>query len=636
MASHLLFISFFLLYFSTRSSSSSPPSDKTPQSYIVYMGASSGEGDMKVEELGHLELLSSIIPSEEAERVSVGHVYEHAFRGFSALLTHAEASLLSENEEIISVFRDPIMKLHTTRSWEFLNEESGVPSDFQSRFPQSSTDVIIGLIDTGVWPESPSFSDKDMGEVPRRWKGTCMEGSDFKKSACNRKLIGARYYSYQDGLQKYSNTSAAKSTSSPRDHDGHGTHTASIAAGARVANASYFGLAKGTAKGGSSRARIAIYKACSLDSCSGSEILKAIDDAVKDGVDIISLSLGMDLLLGADFYSDPIAIGSFHANEMGVMVGTGITLSNLTASSQYPLAFAGDVAAEFAPPSEARRPTATILSTVTVEKFKPAPVVADFSSRGPGEVTENILKPDIIAPGVAILGAYIPQSEPIQVPAGKKASKFAVKSGTSMACPHVSGAAAFVKSVHHEWTPSMIKSALMTTATIADNMGRFLRNSSDIANPHETGAGEISPVKALDPGLVFPTGVNDYFNFLCYCGYSKKNLRSMSSTKFTCPKVSSDQLISNINYPSISIGGLKKNETTSVTRHVINVGSSNATYTALYSINSVISGSNRTLPRGPTVGSVTQSLMVLNLSLRLDLGIHYKGAGTEYDYNILA
>ena len=63
-----------------------------------------------------------------------------------------------------------------------------------------------------------------------------------------------------------------------------------------------------------------MYKACTIDNCSGSTILKAIDDAVKDGVDIISISLGMDLLLQADFMSDPIAIGTFHANQMGVMV----------------------------------------------------------------------------------------------------------------------------------------------------------------------------------------------------------------------------------------------------------------------------------------------------------------------------
>ncbi|KAL9224994.1 hypothetical protein vseg_000968 [Gypsophila vaccaria] len=547
-----------------------------------------------------------------------------------------------------------------------------------------------------------------MGEVPQRWKGTCMEGSDFKKSACNRKLIGARHYTYQGWFQKDSNTSALRSTNSPRDQEGHGTHTASTAAGARVANASYFGLAQGTAKGGSPSARIAVYKACSLDSCAGSTILKAIDDAVKDGVDIISLSLGMDLLLQADFLGDPIAIGAFHANEMGVMVvcsagnggpdpytvvntapwiftvaasnidrdfestlvlgnkekikGYGITLSNLTTAGHYPLAFAGDLAAEFVPPSEAsncypgsldptkvagkiavcvnnypsiprrikilvvqdagargliyisdvekgvpfdtgafpfiqvgenegiqilkyinstRKSTAAILSTVSVEQFKPAPVVADFSSRGPGELTENILKPDIMAPGVAILAAIIPEKELIKIPAGKQPSKFAIKSGTSMACPHVTGAAAFIKSVHHDWTPSMIKSALMTTATIADNMGKSLRNSTDVASPHEVGVGEISPVKALDPGLVFPTTTQDYFNFLCFCGYSKKHLHVMSSTKLKCPKVSSEQLISNINYPSISIGGLRKNQTASVTRHVINVGSLNATYTAI-------------------------------------------------------
>ncbi|KNA12113.1 hypothetical protein SOVF_128800 [Spinacia oleracea] len=560
----------------------------------------------------------------------------------------------------------------------------------------------------GIWPESPSFSDKGLGEIPKRWKGVCMEGSDFKKSDCNRKLIGARYYIHQGGFGKYSNSTATKSNVSARDHDSHGTHTASTAAGVQVRNASYFGLAQGTAKGGLPSARIAVYKACTLDNCAGSTILKAIDDAVNDGVDIISISLGMDLLLQADFLSDPIAIAAFHANQMGVMVvcsagnsgpdpftvvntapwiltvaasnidrdfestlllgnnatfkGSGITLSNLTISSQYPLAFAGDAASAFTPPSEAsncypgsldptkvagkivvclnsyptisrrikmlvvqdagargllyisnvekgvpfdsgafpftqvgeddgiqiqkyikstRKPTATILSTVAVQRYKPAPIVADFSSRGPGELTENILKPDIMAPGVAILAANILESEPGQDPVGKKPSKFAIKSGTSMACPHVTGAAAFIKSIHHKWTPSMIKSALMTTATVADNTGRGLTNSSGgTANPHETGAGEISPVQALNPGLVFPTTTEDYFHFLCYSGYTEKILRSLTSTKFSCPKVSSDKLISNLNYPSISIGELKRTNDKRVTRHVINVGSPNTTYTA--------------------------------------------------------
>lgn len=112
----------------------------------------------------------------------------------------------------------------------------------------------------------------------------------------------------------------AKSSGSPRDSSGHGTHCASIAGGARVANASYFGLARGTARGGLPSTRIASYKVCSTEGCSGATILKAIDDAVKDGVDIISISIGMSSLLESDFLSDPIAIGAFHAEQKGVMV----------------------------------------------------------------------------------------------------------------------------------------------------------------------------------------------------------------------------------------------------------------------------------------------------------------------------
>jgi len=76
-----------------------------------------------------------------------------------------------------------------------------------------------------------------------------------------------------------------------------------------------------------------------------------------------------------------------------------------------------------------------------------------------------------MAPGVSILAAFIPEKE--NVPIGKKPSMFGIKSGTSMACPHVSGAAAFIKSVHGGWNPSMIKSALMTTGTQRPNLFLF-------------------------------------------------------------------------------------------------------------------------------------------------------------------
>ncbi|KAF5186956.1 Subtilisin-like protease [Thalictrum thalictroides] len=113
--------------------------------------------------------------------------------------------------------------------------------------------------------------------------------------------------------------------------------------------------------------------------------------------------------------------------------------------------------------SSTRNPTATILSTVDINKFKPAPVVAYFSSRGPGALTETIIKPDVTAPGVGILAAMIPKVEIGSIPKGKKPSQFGIRSGTSMACPHVAGTAALIKSIHPTWSSSMIKSALMTT-----------------------------------------------------------------------------------------------------------------------------------------------------------------------------
>lgn len=119
-------------------------------------------------------------------------------------------------------------------------------------------------------------------------------------------MIGARYY-----VPDYP---------TPRDSDGHGTHVSATAAGAPVGGASYYGVANGTAKGGSPTSRIAMYQACFHESCFGSAILAAFDDAIGDGVDILSISLGARKGHVPKLSHDPIAIGAYHAVENGITV----------------------------------------------------------------------------------------------------------------------------------------------------------------------------------------------------------------------------------------------------------------------------------------------------------------------------
>lgn len=101
---------------------------------------------------------------------------------------------------------------------------------------------------------------------------------------------------------------------------GHGTHVAATAAGKAVPGASYYGLAMGTAKGGNPGSRIAVYRVCTPIGCRGSSILAAFDDAINDGVDVLSLSLGSSAAAGTQLSVDPIAIGAFHAFEKGITV----------------------------------------------------------------------------------------------------------------------------------------------------------------------------------------------------------------------------------------------------------------------------------------------------------------------------
>lgn len=162
-----------------------------------------------------------------------------------------------------------------------------------------------------------------MGPVPKHWKGACDDGEELEaKKHCNKKLIGARYFmaGFEKSFGKINKTRNPEYLSA-RDILGHGTHTASTAVGSRVNNVSLFGVAGGVARGGAPRARLAVYKVCwnygGDGACTDADLLAAFDQALHDGVHVISASIGRKLPLRLN---SAAGVGSFHAMQLGVSV----------------------------------------------------------------------------------------------------------------------------------------------------------------------------------------------------------------------------------------------------------------------------------------------------------------------------
>ncbi|KAK9946637.1 hypothetical protein M0R45_012088 [Rubus argutus] len=236
---------------------------------------------------------------------SLHYVYNTVFHGFSAKLTPQQVNQLSQLPEILGVFPQRVLKLQTTRTPAFLGININDTDVGILNHSHSGDNIIIGVIDTGIWPEHPSFNDHGFGPVPSRWRGSCLPGdSENPTTFCNKKIIGARYY----GRDSNNITSA-------RDHNGHGTHTASTIAGRRITNASFLGFAQGVASGIAPKARIAVYKVCK-SGCNESDILAGIEQAVQDGVDVISMSLGGHPV---PYDRDSLAMAMFAATDKGIV-----------------------------------------------------------------------------------------------------------------------------------------------------------------------------------------------------------------------------------------------------------------------------------------------------------------------------
>lgn len=663
--------------------------------YIVHVDKSKMPASFEHHSVWYESSLNSI--SDSAEII---YTYDNAIHGFSTRLTAEEARSLESQTGILAVLRSKIYKLQTTRTPQFLGIDK-----ITEQFPNSNTnsDVVIGLLDTGVWPESKSFDDTGLGPIPSTWKGQCETGTNFTTTNCNKKLIGARFFKQSIESSKGA-INEAKEFRSPRDSDGHGTHTASTAAGSAVEGANIFGFANGTARGMATRARVAVYKVCWGEACDSADILAAIDKAISDNVNVLSMSLGGVAL---DYDDDNIAIGSFSAMEKGIFVsmaggndgpipagvsniapwittvgagtldrdfpayvnlgngrkylGTSLYNGKSLPNGPIPFIYAGNagngtfsgnfcVDGTLAPEKVAKKvvlcergmnarvekgfvvkaagglgmvlanpegsgeelvadphilpalavgakageamkkyissdpnPTVKFVFKGTKLGVQPSPVVATFSARGPNPITPEILKPDIIAPGVNILAAWSRESSPSTLEEDKRRVDFNIISGTSMSCPHLSGIAALVKSFHQDWSPAMIRSALMTTAYTTYKNGNTLLDSytEKPATPLDFGAGHVNAVAALNPGLVYDLTVDDYLGFLCALNYTSDQIKTVTRKGFKCDSRKHYSL-KDFNYPSFvavfnSTGGSSVQKHT---RTLTNVGAA-GTYKAL-------------------------------------------------------
>lgn len=635
------------------------------ETYIVHVNPSNKSSNQELESWYHSFLATITSSSDTSISPRMVYTYKNVIKGFAARLTHDEVETIRKHDSFVLHARPQRnLPLHTTHSPDFL----GLHRDFGLwKGSNYGEGVIIGVLDTGIFPDHPSFSDEGMAPPPAKWKGRC----EFNFTACNNKLIGARYFTFGQGT--------------PLDEDGHGTHTASTAAGNFVAGANSFGQGNGTAVGVAPRAHLAIYKVC-FDGrhCSESDVLAAMDTAIEDGVDVLSISLGWPTV---PFAFDAVALGAYTAVKRGVFVSCSAmnrgpshdTLSNeapwiLTVGastldrklkavavlgnkveidgetivqpknfSQFPFSliyppfctsetlkginirgkivacdrseetslttmiigardggaeamiFMNDetegvtkrLSAYLFPVAQVSyadglriksyinstsEPVATLSFKGTVIGDDHAPIVASFSSRGPSVQSPGILKPDILGPGVNILAAW-----PVSLEGNRDTKlRFAFGSGTSMSCPHLSGVAALLRSAHPDWSPAVIKSAIMTTADVVNLAGNPIEDQAlEAADVFATGAGHVNPSRATDPGLVYDVEPRDYIPYLCGLKYTDREIGMITQEKVSCDQVSSIPE-SQLNYPSFSIVfGLQEQ---TYTRTVTNVGEANSSY----------------------------------------------------------
>ncbi|MFB9234900.1 S8 family peptidase [Plantactinospora siamensis] len=621
---------------------------------------------------------SAVFATSRVDRSRTVYDYYTAFNGFAIRLTATEATKLKSTPGVVNVWKNSIVSAQTLSTPEFLGL-AGKAGVWQRQFggvDRAGEGVIVGVLDSGFWPENPSFGPiarpRDQRTIDAKWHGACDPGVEAPIT-CNNKVIGARWYNAA-GLSRAN----PGEFDSPRDFYGHGSHTASTAAGNNGVTATINGSVAGKVSGMAPAARLAIYKVlyanAAGDKSVGStvDIVAAINQAVEDGVDVLNYSIGDDadgfgpeelaflnaatagVFIAASAgnagpdagtvdnampWQTTVAAGTHDRSSVktltlgdgrtfeGVGVGPGagpaplvdgaaagragvdpLTAARCVSGGNLdPAKVTGKIVVcvrgvndrvdksravkeaggigmvlynpsgnslnadfhfvpsihinDFTGAVKAYAATAGATATISAERTEKveAPAVAGFSSRGPSRSSGgDLLKPDIMAPGVDVVAAVAPPTS--------SGNMWGTNSGTSMASPHIAGIAALLISKNPRWSPMAVKSALMTNASVLDNAGKPIgdQGTGAAATPLDFGAGQVVPAPAFDPGLVYDSGPAQWLQYACGIGVHLTLTGGLDSCDVVGTRDPSD-----FNSPSLAVGDLAGKQTLS--RTVTNV-----------------------------------------------------------------
>src|SRR5688572_26020272 len=289
--------------------------------------------------------------------------YGFTFNGFAAKITPQQAAALAKEAGVVAVNEDEALRLDTSSTPNFLGLDA--PNGLWNQLgglgdkknAGAGEGIIIGMVDSGIWPESKSFSDRDASgnllfqQLPG-FHGKCEGGNgndgSWNASMCNQKLIAAQRFNSGWGGDAGVAAALPWEFLSPRDYSGHGTHTASTAGGNHGVQATGPAAPFGTISGMAPRARIAAYKVCwetlnpLVGGCFTSDSVAAIDQAVADGVDVINFSISGT----TNNFLSAVEVAFLNAADAGVFVATSAGNSGPTTGTvAHPSVWATTVAA---------------------------------------------------------------------------------------------------------------------------------------------------------------------------------------------------------------------------------------------------------------------------------------------------